>query len=116
MNELVTTWEKYQVKVKIIEENKLEIALLVKPGSKKEKIFVGSSGEIIVAISKRPVQGQANQAVVKYLGKNLGLAASYLNITSGAKSKIKILQIVYHFSENKSEDYYISKLDSLFGV
>lgn len=115
MNELVATWEKYLVKVKLVEAQKIEISLLVKPGSKVEKIYVGNEGEVIVAISKRPVQGLANQAVVEYLGKNLGIAPSFINIKSGAKSKIKILQITYNFSENKSEAFYISKLDSLFG-
>jgi len=48
----------------------------------------------LVATPKRPVQGQANLAVVKYLGKKLGLVASYLAIKSGAKSKVKVLQLI----------------------
>jgi uncharacterized protein YggU (UPF0235/DUF167 family) len=81
-----------------------------------EKIYVGLEGEVIVAISKRPVQGQANQAVVKLLGKKLGLAPSFLEIKSGAKSKIKVLRVTYNFNESKDETFYVSKVHSLFGA
>ena len=115
MNDILAAWKKYQVKVKIVGDRDLEIELFVKPGSKKEKIYVGDSGEVIVAISKRPVQGLANQAVIKYLGKKLGLAPSYLEIKSGAKSKFKVLRITYNFNDSKDETFYVSKVHSLFG-
>lgn len=116
MNDLLGAWKKHKVSVNELEEGVLEIGLLVKPGSKKEKIYVGPEGEVIVAISKRPVQGQANQAVVKSLGKKLGLAPSYLEIKSGAKSKIKVLRVTYNFNESKDETFYVSKVHSLFGA
>jgi len=116
MNDLLAAWKKYQIQIKEVTGHVLELGIFVKPGSKKEKIYVGSSGEVIVAISKRPVQGQANQAVVKYLGKKLGLAPSYLEIKSGAKSKVKVLRITYNLSASKNEAFYVAKVDSLFGV
>ncbi len=90
------------------------INIWAKPASKKEKIHIGSNGELIVHISARPVEGAANKAISKYVGKKMGLSATSLELIGGEKSKCKRFSVSYTFTEHKNVDYYLEKLIEIF--
>lgn len=46
-----------------------------------------------VSINAPPVDGAANKAVIKFLAKELGLRKAQVEIISGAKSRLKILDL-----------------------
>lgn len=90
------------------------IDVWAKPGSKKEKIEIGPNGELIVFISERPVDGQANKGISKYVAKALGVSSSSFVLDGGARSKFKRFKLIYTFTDHKNVDYYLGKLRKLF--
>lgn len=70
----------------------MKYSVTVKPGSKIEKI-TEENGEIIVRTHAKAHDGEANKAVIEALAKHFGVAKTSIKITSGEKSKHKIVEI-----------------------
>ena len=95
--------------VKALEDEvQFSLKIWAKPGSKVEKIAIGSEGELIVHIKEKPVEGKANKALSKALSHWLGPSPSQIELDKGGKSRFKKFNIRYVFTDNKSVDYYIS--------
>ena len=75
------------------DSNSVKINLRVIPRAKRDVIEGFSANLLRVRVTAAPQDGKANQAVVKLLAKQLGLARSNVVITSGAKSRDKVLEI-----------------------
>lgn len=76
----------------------LRLAVRVTPGASKDEIegvATDSAGEkwLRVRLCAPPVDGKANQALVKFLAKRWRVPKSAIAITSGAASRNKILTI-----------------------
>ena len=72
----------------------LYITLHVQPRSKKTAI-VGVHGDALkVKVAAPPVDGAANEALVKYFSKFLSLPKSKIEIMQGEGSKFKVIAIV----------------------
>ena len=71
----------------------VKINLRVIPRAKRDAIEGFFNGVLKVRVTAAPQDGDANQAVVKLLAKQLGLARSSVVITSGAKSRDKVVEI-----------------------
>ena len=69
------------------------IHIQVKPGSKVDKIEVTPEGNIIIKIKGRPVDGEANDYLVKYLSEYLKIPKSAIKLKKGATSKFKTIEI-----------------------
>lgn len=70
----------------------MKIIVKAKTNSKKES--VKDMGEYYeVSVSATPVDGKANEKIIKLLAKHFGVAPSLVNITSGKTSKQKVFQI-----------------------
>ncbi|KAL4228309.1 hypothetical protein ACF0H5_013740 [Mactra antiquata] len=68
----------------------IKIHIIVKPGAKKNSVTdIGS--EINIQITAPPVDGQANQELLKYLSKILDVKKTQLNLEKGAKSRNKTI-------------------------
>ena len=65
------------------------LAVKVTPRASADKLAGIKDGRILVRLSAPPVDGKANQALVKYLAKALGLAKSGLEVVAGHKSRQK---------------------------
>jgi uncharacterized protein (TIGR00251 family) len=66
----------------------------VKPGSKKGPLVEeNSDGSLTVFIQERPVEGAANEALIKLLAKHFGLKNKDIEIESGHTSRIKRVSI-----------------------
>ncbi len=78
---------------------KMKIIVKAKAGAKEEKIKEISGaigGEIILEISVKepPIQGRANEAIVKVLSKYFNVSRSQISLISGFSSKNKIFEIL----------------------
>ncbi len=71
----------------------MKLFVQVKTGKKATWVERVSGSEYLVEVTARPVQGKANEAVIKALAKYLGISASRIRIVSGATSKKKIVTI-----------------------
>lgn len=73
---------------------KKEITVEAKAGAKREGVTELGFRHFRVAVHEPPIDGKANAAILKALGKHLGLAPSQLVIVSGAASRRKIIAVM----------------------
>lgn len=66
----------------------------VKTGAKEKKVVEAASGELLVWVKERPVEGKANEAVIAALAKYFGCAKSMISIRSGHASRVKRVEIL----------------------
>lgn len=66
----------------------------VVPRASKSEIVGEHDGALKVRIAAPPVDGAANDELVKLLAKNLGIAKSAIEIISGQSSKTKQVRVV----------------------
>lgn len=71
----------------------MRIFIKAKPGSKKEKIEKVDENHFIVAVKEPPVDGKANEAIVRVLSEYFKIPKSQVRIISGQKSRQKIIEI-----------------------
>ena len=84
-----------------------------KPGSKIEKIFIGEHGVLIVQTRSRPIEGEANNAVIEAVSKLMGVSKSSIEIMSGEKSRKKRIKILLEFTAHKKESFYTKKFNEI---
>ena len=89
------------------------LAVKLTPGAFADRIDgwdVDAEGRPVlkVRVRARPVEGEANAALVKYLARALGVAKSAVSVQRGGQSRTKILDIV-----GLSEDEAKSRLTDL---
>ena len=71
----------------------MRIYIKVSPRSSKNEIVQLSEGEYKVKLTAPPVDGQANEALIKLLAKFFGVSKSAINIVGGKTAKIKMVDI-----------------------
>jgi len=71
--------------------NLIPLHIKVKPGSSKDDISFDSEKNIVVRIREKPVDGAANDYLVKFLSKEFKIAKSNIVLEKGATSKFKKL-------------------------
>ncbi|WP_207766688.1 DUF167 domain-containing protein [Leptospira hartskeerlii] len=71
----------------------MKIQVRVKANSKKPSVTKGEDGVWIIAVKEPATEGKANEAVVRAVAEELGLAPSKVKILRGEKSKLKLLEV-----------------------
>ncbi len=71
----------------------MRIYIKVSPRSSKNEVVKISEGEYKVKLTAPPVDGQANEALIKLLAKFFGVSRSSINIVGGKTAKIKMVDI-----------------------
>ena len=71
----------------------MKIIVRSKPNSKKEKVERIDDRNFLIAVKEPPVEGKANNAIVKSLAKYLNAPSINVRITSGHASKQKIIEV-----------------------
>ena len=71
----------------------MKINVLVKPGSKVEKVVEETPENIVIYTHARAHDGEANEAVVKMLAKYYDVSKCRVAIVSGRKSRKKAVEI-----------------------
>ena len=71
------------------------LAIRVTPRASHNEIAeILSDGTVRVRLTAPPVEGKANQALIKFLAKVLGVAPSRLEIVAGENGRDKLVSIV----------------------
>ena len=72
----------------------VRLAVQITPNAKKTEV-VGVQGDALkLKLQAQPIEGKANEALVKWLAKTLDVARSAITITHGLTSKKKLIEIV----------------------
>ena len=84
------------------------IGVRLKPGAKREKVVSVDEREIRLAVTAPPVDGKANEALIKFLAGVLDVPKSGISILRGQTSRIKLVEIAKMTKEetiNKIRDF-----------
>ncbi|BAZ31531.1 hypothetical protein NIES4074_40040 [Cylindrospermum sp. NIES-4074] len=65
----------------------------VKPNSKQQKIEQQPDGSLIVHLKSPPVDGKANEELIKLLAEEYSVPKSYIRIKLGSSSRQKLVEI-----------------------
>ena len=76
-----------------------------KPGAKVEKVFVSTEGVLVVQTRSKPVEGEANGAIIDAVSEVLGVPRSSVEIIRGEKSRQKRIKLLLEFTANKKAAY-----------
>jgi uncharacterized protein (TIGR00251 family) len=69
------------------------LTVRIQPRASKNEIAAQGDGSIKIRLTAPPVDGAANEALVKFLANELGVPRSQVEIVSGHTAKNKILRI-----------------------
>ena len=67
--------------------------VIVQPRSSRNAIGDIHDSKLRIRLTAAPVDGKANQALIKLLGKSFGVAASQISIEKGDTSKTKRVRV-----------------------
>ncbi len=65
----------------------------VKPNCKEQKIEEQSDGSLTVKLKSAPVDGKANEELIKLLAEKFKVSKSRIRIKSGLSSRQKLIEI-----------------------
>ena len=72
----------------------ITLTLHIQPGAKKTQ-FAGLHGDALkIRLAAPPVDGKANEALIKFIADTLGLAKSAVHLKSGQTSRRKVLEVL----------------------
>ncbi|KXB29561.1 hypothetical protein AT959_16600 [Dechloromonas denitrificans] len=75
-------------------DGRITLTLHIQPGAKKTEI-AGLHGEALkIRLAAPPVDGKANEALLKFVAETLHLPKSAVSLKSGQSSRHKVLEIV----------------------
>lgn len=66
----------------------------VKPNARQQRIEKTETGLWIVHLQSPPVDGKANQELMRLLAKELGVPKSRLHIKAGTHSRRKLIEVL----------------------
>ncbi len=72
----------------------MRIFVKVKPNSKVEKVEKIDEVHFVVSVKAPPVEGKANEALIKLLSDYFNIPKGNIKIVSGLSSKSKIVEIL----------------------
>ena len=71
----------------------ITLTLHIQPGAKKTE-FAGLHGDALkIRLAAPPVDGKANEALIKFIAERLQLPRSAVNLKSGQTSRRKVLAV-----------------------
>jgi uncharacterized protein (TIGR00251 family) len=65
----------------------------VQPRASKDALGGEREGVLVVRLTAPPVDGAANEALVRFLGKTLAVAPSALRVVTGATARNKVVAV-----------------------
>ena len=80
--------------LRIATDGRITLTLHIQPGAKKTE-FGGLHGDALkIRLAAPPVDGKANEALIKFVADTLGLPKSAVTIKSGQTSRRKALEVI----------------------
>ena len=75
-------------------DGRATLTLHIQPGAKKTEV-VGLHGDALkIRLAAPPVDGKANEALIRYIAERLQLSKSAVSLKSGQTSRQKVLEVV----------------------
>ena len=71
----------------------LTLRVRVQPRASKDALGGEREGALVVRLTAPPVEGAANEALARFLGKTLGVAPSAVRVVSGATGRNKVVSV-----------------------
>ena len=71
----------------------MRVTIKVKVGAKETYVKEIAPDTYVVSVTARPVDGEANKAIIKELAAFFDVAPTLLRIVSGKTSKTKIIEV-----------------------
>lgn len=71
----------------------MKLSVYVQPGAKKTELSGLHDGRPKVRISAPPVDGAANEELIRFVSKTLKISKSSVQLISGQQSRLKTLEI-----------------------
>lgn len=71
----------------------MKYVITVKPGTSQEKIIEKTPGELTVYLRAKAHDGEANEALIKFLAKHFKTSKTSIKIVRGHKSRIKTIEL-----------------------
>lgn len=72
----------------------MRYSVIVKPNSKKGPLVLQNGNTLTVYLREKPIDGEANSALIKQLSRYFDVAKSCIIIKSGANSRQKLIEVV----------------------
>ncbi|OGG37561.1 hypothetical protein A2110_02420 [Candidatus Jorgensenbacteria bacterium GWA1_54_12] len=72
----------------------MRIFVTAKPRAKEERVEKIDETHFVVAVTEPPVEGRANEAIVRALAKHFGVSSQNVRIVSGHTSRQKIVDVL----------------------
>lgn len=69
-------------------------SVTVKPNSKKGPLVIQDGQDLIIYLREKPIDGEANTALIKLLAKHFRVAKSCIVIKSGARGRQKLVEVL----------------------
>ena len=69
------------------------LKIKVKPNSKQQNILEEPDGSLKISLKSPPVEGKANQELIKLLAKKFGVSKSEIIIKAGLSSRNKLVEL-----------------------
>jgi uncharacterized protein (TIGR00251 family) len=74
-------------------EDGLSLRVRVQPRASRDALSGEREGALVVRLTAPPVEGAANEALARFLGKTLGVAPSAVRVVSGAGGRNKVVRV-----------------------
>ncbi len=71
----------------------VRISLWVQPRASRTRVVGLHEGALKIQVAAPPVEGEANEALVAFLAKTLGVKKSQVRICSGEKGRRKVAEV-----------------------
>ena len=71
----------------------ITLRVRVQPRASRDALSGEREGALVVRLTAPPVEGAANEALARLLGKTLGVAPSAVRVVSGAAGRNKLVSV-----------------------
>jgi uncharacterized protein len=71
----------------------MRISIKARPGASKEQVVKGPGKELRVYLKASPVEGKANEALIRILAEYFDVNKSKIRIITGRQSRNKLIEI-----------------------
>jgi uncharacterized protein (TIGR00251 family) len=71
----------------------LTLRVRVQPRASRDALGGERDGALVVRLTAPPVEGAANEALARFLGRTLGVAPSAVRVVSGASGRNKVVRV-----------------------
>jgi uncharacterized protein (TIGR00251 family) len=74
-------------------EGGILISIRVQPGASRDSITGIREGSLAIKLCSPPVDGRANDALIKFISRKVGVPPSSIQIIQGIKNRKKVLSV-----------------------